>query len=151
MVKVVAIGPATTEPVASPRVVRFLSDEWLRELDRVAREAWGPLAWNGRPLVLEQVVLGSPRGDVRFHLVVGADGLHVAGGPAERADAVFTADLETATALADGSLNVQTALAAGRYRLRGDLELLARHGDALIALGDLFRAVRVATVFPDPG
>lgn len=147
MVRAVAIGPATTEPVASPRVVQFLSDEWLRELDRVAREATGSLAWDGRPLVMEQVVHDTPRGDVCYHLVVGPDGVHVVGGPAERPDVTFTADLETATGIADGSLNVQAALAAGRYQLRGDLDLLARHGDALLALGDLFRAVRVATVF----
>lgn len=127
--------------------MRFLSLEWVDALDRAAREAG---AWAGPPLVLEQVVRDTPDGDVRFHLVLDAGGIRVAGGEAERPDVTLSSDFATAVRIARGTANVQRALAAGRCRLHGDLELLARSADALVALGDLFRSVRVATVFPDP-
>jgi hypothetical protein len=52
-----------------------------------------------------------------------------------------------AAALSRGDLNAQQALEAGRLKLRGDIGHLAREGKALVALGDVFAAVRGGTSY----
>jgi SCP-2 sterol transfer family len=138
-------------------VPEFLSDEWLAALDASAR-AIGPLPAVS-PFVLEQVVTSTGRdgterdsserdGDeVRYQLVFTADGLRVHPGHAEAPDVSFATDRETAAGIARGETNAQRALAAGRLRVHGTIEILVARAEALVALEDVFAAVRAGTTY----
>jgi hypothetical protein len=128
-------------------VPEFLSDEWISSLARAVRDADASTL---SPLTLEQVVRGVPgRGEVRYRLVA-ADGqldVATAGAGENEPDVSVTTDYATAVALARGDENAQQALAAGRLRLGGNLVLLAARADALVALDDLFAALRAETTY----
>ncbi len=111
-----------------------------------ARTVRRPLA----PVVIEQVVRAVPgRGEVRYHFRVDAGGACVVeGAPPDPADVRLTTDYDTATAIALGKENAQSALAQGRLRLGGDIDTLVRGAAALAALDDATAALRAATTYP---
>jgi hypothetical protein len=126
-------------------VPEFLSDAWLEALDASAR-AMGPSP-GVAPFVLEQVVTGTGRDDVRYQLVFAADGLRVRPGRPEAPDVSFATDHDTAAGIARGETNAQRALAAGRLHVRGNIETLMTRANALTALEDVFAAVRAGTTY----
>jgi hypothetical protein len=126
-------------------VPEFLSDEWLAALDRSAR-AVAPLP-GVAPFVLEQVVTDAGRASVTYQLVFDESGFRVRSGSAAPADVVFVTDRATAAAIARGDTNAQRALAAGRFRVRGNTELLVARAAAFQALEDVFAAVRTETTY----
>ena len=128
----------------------FLSEIWLRELDRSVQDATGVSTL--APIVIEQVVRDVPgRGEVRYRFRVDAGGARVIEGEAEeRADVRLTTDYETAVAIARGRENAQIALARGRLRLGGNIDTLVRSADALGALDDATAALRGNTTYPSP-
>lgn len=128
----------------------FLSELWLRELDGAVRAAGSASVL--APIVIEQVVVGVPgRGEVRYRFLIDDDGARVVEGNApERPDVRLSTDYETAVAIALGRENAQIALARGRLRLGGDIDVLVRRADALGALDDATAALRAATTYPSP-
>jgi iron(III) transport system ATP-binding protein len=69
-------------------VSEFLSDAWLVEMGDAAARAPGAAGLD--PLAVDVVVTGVPgRGEVTYHLVLRADGVSIAAGPATAADAAF--------------------------------------------------------------
>ena len=84
---------------------------------------------------------------MRYHLVFSAEGLRVVPGTAPEADVSFATDLDTATWLARGETNAQQALAAGRFRVRGNIDALTQRVAGLRALEDVFAAVRADTTY----
>jgi hypothetical protein len=126
----------------------FLSEMWLRDLDAAVRAAHGVSAL--APVVIEQVVRAVPgRGEVRYHFRVDAGGACVVeGAPPEPADVRLTTDYDTATAIALGKENAQSALAQGRLRLGGHIAPRGRGAAALAALDDATAALRAATTYP---
>lgn len=131
-------------------MAEFLSPAWIEELDTAARASDALGAFGGQ-LVVEQRVTDAPGGEIRYHVVLAADGARVHAGGAELPDLVITADYETACAIHDGRENAQRALAAGRMDVRGDLGHVREHSDALAALDDLFAQVRARTRHGNPG
>jgi hypothetical protein len=139
-----------TSAYAAP-VPEFLSPAWLHELDAAVRGAPDLVALN--PIEIEQVVSGVPRrGEVRYRIVVDDAGAHVRvnGDREHGADVRLTTDYATAVAIAAGKENAQTALAEGRLRLGGRIDLLVRRAPAFAALGDSTAALRAVTTFPSP-
>ena len=127
----------------------FLSAEWIRALDDAARASEALRAGEGSaPLVIEQRVTGTPFGDVTYHAILGVE-TSVAPGAASAPDLVLVTDYETAVELRDGTLNAQHAIATGRMKLRGHVEVLLRQAEMLRALGDVFGEVRTATEATD--
>lgn len=122
-------------------MARFLSDEWLEALDGAARQATVPA---GVTLTIQQVVSGE-EGEVRYHLVLDDGRLRVHRGDAQSPDVTLVQSREVAAALSRGELNAQQALEAGHMKLRGDIGALGRQGKALIAMQDVFAAVRAST------
>ena len=126
----------------------FLSEKWLAELDAVvcASASVSALA----PMVIEQVVAGVPgRGEVRYRLRIDADGARITtGATADVADVRLSTDYATAVAIALGEENAQIALARGRLRLGGDIDVLVRRADALGALVDATAGLRATTTYP---
>jgi hypothetical protein len=132
-------------------VPEYLSDAWVAALDDALQASASVAAV--APLVIEQVVREVPKhGEVRYRVWIDARGGHagrvVAGEEREaRPDIRLSTDYGTATAIARGSENAQTALAHGRLQLGGTLDVLTRHADALAALDDATAALRASTTY----
>jgi hypothetical protein len=127
----------------------FLSDAWLEALDAAVHGAAPPP--DAAALVIEQVVTGVPgRGDVRYQLHVDGSGARVQPGHAEAPTVRLTSDYVTAVAISRGEENAQTALAAGRLRVGGDVEILARYTETLTAFDHSTATLRFTTIYPPP-
>jgi putative sterol carrier protein len=126
-------------------VIAYLSAEWIDALDAALGESSAVRAL--APVVVEQVVTGTPNGEVRYRISVDATRARVAAADAADAepDLRFTTDYPTAVAIASGRENAQTALAAGRLRIGGDVEVLTSRAEAWSALTDAAAALRANT------
>ncbi len=106
-------------------MARFLSPEWFDEVQRATPPGQAQPA-GANPLVVEQVVTGTPEGEVRYVVVVGGSSPRIETGPAgAEPDLTFTVDWPTACAVAQGGISTQQALTDGRLRVRGNLSRLA--------------------------
>ena len=116
----------------------FASPEWIEELDAAAVTVDDGVAFE-----LEQVVTGTPRGDVRYRLSLAGGRLRARPSTPELPppDAVLTVSYATATALATGRQTASDAFDAGLVRFRGDL---ARLQDARVALAAAAEALAAA-------
>lgn len=126
---------------------RFLSPEWLDALARAGRDAEMPGLAGRPPLIIEQTVAGGPGGEVTYHLVIAAAAITVADGPSPDAQVRFSADYDTASAIARGSASAAEAFLGGRLRIGGDARALLAAGEALAGLDDVFAAVRAETTY----
>lgn len=139
-------------------MARFLSPEWFAEVARhgPARPAATPEP-AGSPdpgpsaLVLEQVVRDGPDGEVRYQVVVTADGAYIAPpsdpNPWPAPDLTIACDWSTATGLAQGTLSAQAALMAGRLRVSGNLARLSGRAANLVGLDPVPDPVRLRTTY----
>jgi hypothetical protein len=112
-------------------VERFLSPAWFALLP----PADGPPA-EGARLVLEQRVTGTPEGEVTYQVSIADGRATIAQGSRAGADMTFTSDYGT----------VETAMAAGRRRVSGNLARLQGAGPVLAGV-DPLAAVRAETLF----
>lgn len=141
-------------------VAVFGSTQWIAELDAAVRgDERLQRATEGVRLAITQVVVdgerrpgGADAGPAVWTVVVDDGTVRVRPGPAdagppqiEMAHVRFTADRDTASAVARGDLAPQDALAADRLRVGGDLPALVRHRSALAAVEDAFAEVRSRT------
>jgi hypothetical protein len=104
----------------------------------------------GLRLTIDQVVTGTPDGDIawRLTLVDGEVRLSPGVGAAEgAADLRFTTDYPTAAAIAAGEVGAQRAFVEGRLRVGGDLSLLIAHQRALAGVDDALAKVRAETTY----
>jgi hypothetical protein len=131
-------------------MARFLSAEWFGEIadQRPAEPAGEP------GLVLEQVVQGTPDGEVRYRVVVGGGRAHIepagdaqAPGRIPSPDLTIACDWPTASAMAQGQLSAQAALMAGRLRVRGSLARLSGRVADLAGLDPVPPEVRRRTTY----
>ena len=138
-----------TRPYAAV-VPEFLSEIWLRDLDAAVRASATVAVL--APMEIEQVVSGVPgRGEVRYRIRIDPEGARVTTEAAdEPPDLRLSTDYDTAVAIASGRENAQIALARGRLRLGGDIEVLVRRAGALGALDDATAALRADTTYPSP-
>jgi len=132
-------------------VLRFLSREWLDALDEAARlDPSLATATTSVELVVEQQVTDGDGSDVTYHVVLDHGRAAVTAGPAPHATVRFSQDRATALAIAAGVESAQRAFMTGRLRVGGDLRALFEHQDALLALDDVFAAVRARTDLTGP-
>jgi putative sterol carrier protein len=125
-------------------MARFLSPEWLDDLVAAAQTGSGP---DGAPFTLQQVVAGTPEGEVAWSVTVGDGSVAVAKGRHPAATITFTQDRSTAAAIHQGELSAQAAFMTGRLRVGGDVRVLLERQDAMASLDDLFARVRLATTY----
>ncbi len=122
----------------------FASPEWIDALDAAA-----VTVDDGVEFELEQVITGTPYGDVRYRLSL--TGGRVRARPATPAlppaDAVLTVSYETATDLASGRRTGSDAFAAGLVRFRGDLTRLQDARAALDAAAEALAAAAPPTTY----
>ena len=154
-------------------MARYLSDQWIAELDEAARSHAGLADATGSiALVIEQVVerldeqapdpnagtsprastgtstgvpTGVPTGsaEVRWHVVIDHGTVRFVAGPATDPTVRFTTDEATARAISTGAATAQGAFMHGRLRVGGDTGALIAHHDVLAGLGDVFAAVPI--------
>lgn len=132
-------------------MVAYLSTEWIDRLREVAAgdEDLRRAAADGS-VTLQQVVTGSPRGDVSYYVTLDGGDVFVQAGTAREADVTFRQDYRTAVGVATGELNALDAVRDGRVVLTGDPTVLGEHVEAFKALDAVFAEVRRATTYPDP-
>ena len=130
-------------------MIAYLSDAWIEALDAALdnSRALAALA----PLVLEQVVENAPAGEVCYRVTVDARGAHARRSSTgdSAPDLRITTDYATAVAIAQGRENAQTALAGGRLRIGGDVEVLTARADAWNGLDDATAGLRAETSYDD--
>jgi SCP-2 sterol transfer family len=126
---------------------RFLSPEWFAQVTA------GPEGREGSPegadrIVFEQLVMGTPYGDVRYAVVVAA-GRSWIEVPGDQLAATLTisSDYATVSAIAQGQLSAERALMQGRLRVRGSTERLAGRSAELIGLDPVPAQVREKTTY----
>jgi hypothetical protein len=97
----------------------FLSPEWF---DQAITH---PAPSSAHPLVIEQQVKDSPYGSVSYLVVVNGERAWLErSGCGRIPDLTFTADYDTAAAIAQGRLSAQRALMQGRLRVKGSTKAL---------------------------
>lgn len=123
--------------------VKFLSEEWTRQLAQTlnASEAFRQAA--GRHSVKIQQVIGGSGGEQRYWLTLDEGTIDMGVGEVEAPDAVITQDYETAVALARGELGAVAAFMSGKIRIDGNLMLLMQLQGALSELGAGMRSLDV--------
>lgn len=129
-------------------MARFLSPDWMAEASAVAAEDPDVgTATAGVHLVIQQVVTGGPDGDVRYIVTIDDGSVSLRAGEDDQASVTFTLSWETAVAMATGAMGGQEAFTTGRLRLRGDVDVLLRHGSALAGLNAVFAGLRERTTY----
>lgn len=123
---------------------RFLSAQWFDDLRRAQPESVGPPT-----ITLQQVVTGTPDGEVRYQVLVSDGGARIERGSVAPPDMTFTSDYATASAVASGRLSVQAALSAGKIRVGGDTARMAANQPLLAGMDPVPEVVRAATTWDD--
>ena len=128
----------------------FLSPEWLAQLDAATQQSDAlASATSDVTLTIEQVVRGTPDGEVRYHVAIERGDVRVRRGAADAPDLTFAADYDVARALARGDANAQDMLVGRQFTLTGKVKRLVAYGSAIDALDDVFATVRSETTYPD--
>jgi hypothetical protein len=137
-------------------MVRFLSADWFAEVARDGPPepaSAGQNAAGENQLVLEQVVHGTPHGEVRYRVVARDRTARIEpvaaarNGPSTAPDLTISCDWTTAVAVAQGSLSTQAALMAGRLRVHGNLARLSGWAADLLGLDPVPPEVRRRTTY----
>ncbi len=131
-------------------MARFLSAAWFDEIESASI----PGSCDADPderLVMEQVVTGTPDGEVSYLVVVEGKRAHVVRPSPDdntaEVELTVTCDWPTATAIAQGRLSTQRALMQGRLRVRGSPTALLRRGAQLAGLDPIPAAIRKNTTY----
>jgi hypothetical protein len=126
-------------------MARYLSDQWIAELDAAARVHSGlAKATSDISLTIEQVVEPVTGGEpVRWHVVIDHGTVRFVSGAAESPTIRFTTDATTARAVSTGATTAQGAFMRGTLRVGGDTGALIAHHDVLAGIGDVFDAVPI--------
>ncbi|HEX2039218.1 MAG TPA: SCP2 sterol-binding domain-containing protein [Acidimicrobiales bacterium] len=130
-------------------MARYLSAEWFEEVNEAARanqelsEVVG-----GVRLVLQQVVIDGPSGDIHYAVRIEDGTVTVTPGDAPDADVTVTEDHDTAAALHRGELRAAHAFMTGRIRVTGNTQALLGAQAALHRLDAVFASVREGTTCP---
>jgi SCP-2 sterol transfer family len=135
-------------------MARFLSAAWFNEIESAGAAGGAGTDGNQDPaerLVMEQVVTGTPDGEVSYLVVVEGKRARVvrpsSGATLTEADLTITCDWPTATAIAQGHLSTQRALMQGRLRVRGSPAALLQRGAQLAGLDPIPAAIRKNTTY----
>jgi SCP-2 sterol transfer family len=133
--------------------LRFLSPQWFDQVAASRADGSGSAARPAPSLVVEQVVVGTPYGEVRYRVEVG-DGAVVLLGPGTGSDhpagtavVTITSDWDSACSLAAGELSAERALLEGRLKVRGDVAAISGVVRGAGGLDALPSDVRARTAF----
>jgi len=129
-------------------VARYLSEEWFGEVGGALAETRPDVAAPPSvQLVLQQVVTGTPDGDVAYTLHIDDGRVSVHTGHDPHADVTITEDYATAVALHRGDVTLQEAFMEGRVKVAGNISALLAHHDMLATVDPLPAGTRAATTY----
>ena len=128
-------------------MARFLSDDWIEEMNRAAAANPDLRRATARVRIRIQQVVRDGTDELCY--VVGVDNgdVRVAAGRDPEAEITVTEDAETAAAVSRGDLTPQVAFMLGRIRVSGDMPALMDCYEALAEVNDAFAPVRAATTY----
>ncbi len=128
-------------------MARYLSAEWLDDLNGAAAQRSDPAPAGPARLSLQQVVTGGPDGEVRFWIRLDGGRVTAGLGEATSPDAVISQSYDTAVGVVRGDVRVQTALMSGEIRLAGNIATIVDHQEALRGLDATFSDLRGRTSY----
>jgi len=122
--------------------VRYLSSEWITAADQAVKNAADAAPAAG--LVIDQRVDGA----LNYRVTLGPrPSIQVATQSDDPADAVFSQDLATAIAVAQGATDAHQAFLLGRIPFEGNIDVLIERRDALDWLESALAPVLAQTTF----
>lgn len=131
-------------------MVTYLSTEWLDRVRSLATVDDGLRAATvGVELTLQQVVTGTPHGDVHYYVTFADGEVFVQAGEVTEPDVTFTQDYPTAVGVATGELGALDAIRDSRVTVTGDATALLDQAPALAALDTVFAQIRPDTSYPE--
>lgn len=112
--------------------VRFLSPEWADAVQEALNTDQGFRGAIGNAdLGLQFNVTDAPEGDVAYYLSSTGGETQLSLGEMESADVTLNQTYETASSIAKGDLNAQTAFMTGKLKVQGNLAKLMMHQSAI--------------------
>jgi len=115
--------------------VKFLSDEWLSEVEsRLNSNEGFQTAAKGQAARLQQQISGTPMGDVTYGFVLDAGKVSMAKGEIENPEATVSQDYDTAVAVSKLELSGQQAFMQGKLKVAGNLMKIMQLQGALGAM-----------------
>jgi putative sterol carrier protein len=114
--------------------VRFLSDEWARELQTRLNESESFRKGVGGTKASLQQVIATSDGERRYWIRTGDGRIEMGSGDVPNPDATITQDYETAVGLARGEINAVSAYMTGKIKISGNLMMLMGLQGALAEL-----------------
>lgn len=121
---------------------KFLTEEWVDDVTTALNGHDGfKNAIGTADLGIQFVTEDGPDGQVDYYLATSGGTAKMALGELESADVTVKQSYDTATAIARGDLNTQTAFMTGKLKVSGNLAKLMMHQNAIAqwgaAIGDL--------------
>ena len=111
---------------------KFLSEEWASEVtSALSRHEGFRNAIGNSDLTIQFNTEDGPDGDVDYYLRSRGGDAVMALGAVEDADVTVKQSYDTATAVAKGELNTQTAFMTGKLKVSGNLAKLMMHQAAI--------------------
>jgi putative sterol carrier protein len=113
--------------------VQFLSDEWATAVQGAVNSSDSfRSAVANATLKLQFNISDAPGGEISYYLSAVDGEAEVALGQLDDADVTVGQNYETATSIAKGDLNVQTAFMSGKLKVEGNLAKLMMHQNAIM-------------------
>jgi putative sterol carrier protein len=112
--------------------VKFLSADWAQAVEGALNSHPGfKSAMGNADLGLQFNVTDTPDGDVSYYMKAAGGSTAVALGSIDDADVTIGQTYDTASAIAQGDLNTQTAFMTGKLKVAGNLAKLMMHQAAI--------------------
>jgi len=124
--------------------VKFLSDEWLSEVEsRLNSNDGFQTAAKGQAARLQQQISGSPMGDVTYGFVLDGGKVSMPKGEIENPEATVSQDYDTAVAVSKLELSGQQAFMQGKLKVSGNLMKIMQLQGALAAMPPALEGLEV--------
>lgn len=121
---------------------KFLSDEFLSEAEsRLNSDAAFQSAAQGQTARIQQEVLGTPLGDVRYGFVLDGGKAQITKGDIEAPEATVSQSYDTAVGLQKGELTGQGAFMQGKLKITGNLMKMMQLQGVLAAMGPVLQGI----------
>ena len=115
--------------------VKFLSDEWLSEVEsRLNASDAFQAAAKGQAARLQQQISGTPAGDVGYGFVLDGGKVQLAKGEIENPEATISQDYATAVSVAKQEITGQQAFMQGKLKVSGNLMKIMQLQGAFTAM-----------------
>ena len=124
--------------------VKFLSDEWLSEVEsRLNSNEGFQTAAKGHAARLQQQISGTPAGDVTYGFVLDSGKVSLAKGEIENPEATVSQDYDTAVAVNKLELSGQQAFMQGKLKVSGNLMKIMQLQGTLAAMPPALEGLEV--------